>query len=124
MICYHQRITSHDAIAGHPLQGQLVETWTAMEILKTVQAWSTQPNIYHYRSHGGAEVDLILELDGWLYPVEIKSKSHPTRRDTSGIQSFRTSFPRERVAPGLIICAVEEPEWVDAEVLAIPWWSL
>ena len=42
LICYHQRIGSADAIAGHPLQGQLVETWSAMEIVKTVRAWSTQ----------------------------------------------------------------------------------
>ena len=124
LICYHQRITSPDTIAGHPLQGQLIETWTVMEILKTMQAWSTRPNIYHYRSHGGAEVDLILELDGWLFPIEIKSKSRPTRHDTRGIQSFRTSFPQERVAPGLIVCAVEEPEWINEEALAIPWWSL
>ena len=76
-ICYHQRLASPNAIAGHPLQGQLIETWTAMEIFKAVQSWSTQPNFYHYRSHGGAEVDLVLEQDGLLFPVEIKSKAFP-----------------------------------------------
>ena len=123
-ICYHQRITSPDAIAGHPLQGQLIETWTAMEILKAVQPWPTRPNVYHYRSHGGAEVDLILELDGWLFPLEIKSKSHPSHRDTRGLRAFRETFPRERIAPGLMICAVEKPEWIAEEVLAVPWWAL
>lgn len=123
-ICYHQRITSPDAIAGHPLQGQLVETWTAMEILKTVQPWPTRPNFYHYRSHGGAEVDLILELDGWLFPIEIKSKAHPSHTDVRGIHSFRKNFPQERITNGLIICAVEQPEWIAKDILAVPWWIL
>jgi uncharacterized protein len=123
-ICYHQRVASADAIAGHPLQGQLVETWVVTEILKTVQAWSTRPNFYHYRSHGGAEVDLILEMDGWLFPVEIKSKSHPSLQDGRGIRSFRKSFSGERVASGLIVCAVEAPEWIARDVLAVPWWTL
>lgn len=124
LICYHQRIGSADAIAGHPLQGQLVETWTAMEIFKAVQLGSTQPNFYHYRAHSGAEVDLILELDRWLFPIEIKSKSHPSHLDCRGIRSFREGFPQEQVASGLIVCAVERPEWVTADVLAVPWWSL
>jgi len=66
----------------------------------------------------------VLEIDGWLFPVEIKSKSHPTRRDALGIRSFRESFPRERVARGLIVSAVEKPEWVSQDTLAIPWWTL
>jgi len=101
-----------------------VETWAVTEIVKAIQSWPTKPALYHYRSHGGGEVDLVLEIDGWLFPVEIKSKSHPTRRDTLGIRSFRESFPRERVARGLIVSAVEKPEWVSEDTLAIPWWTL
>lgn len=123
-ICHQQRIVSADAIAGHPLQGALVESWTVMEILKTLRAWDAQPNIYHYRSHGGAEIDLLLELNGRLFPIEIKSKSHPTRWDAGGMRSLRQSFPQEHVAPGLIVSAVEEPQWITEECLAIPWWSL
>ncbi len=123
-ICYHQRIASPEAIANHPLQGQLVETWTVMEIYKAAQSWPTPPNFYHYRSHGGAEVDLVLERDGLLFPVEIKSKSHPRRMDTRGLRAFCESFPGERIANGLLVCAVERPEWVAEDVLAIPWWCL
>ncbi len=124
LVCYHQRIGSPDAIAGHPLQGQLAETWVALEILKTVQSWPTQPNLYHYRSHGGAEVDLILEMDGLLFPIETKSKTHPSRRDVMGIQSFRAGFSGERIAPALVICAIEQPAWITKNVLAVPWWSI
>lgn len=123
-ICHQQRIASADAIAGHPLQGALVESWAVMEILKILRTWDIQPNIYHYRSHGGAEVDLLLELNGKLFPIEIKSKSHPKRSDTQGIRSLQQSFPKEHVMPGLIISAIEEPQWITEECLAIPWWYL
>ena len=123
-ICHQQRISSAEAIAGHPLQGALVESWTVMEILKTLRTWDVQPSTYHYRSHGGAEVDLLLELNGRLFPIEIKSKSHPNRWDSKGIRSLRQSFPQENIATGLIVSAVEEPQWITEECLAIPWWLL
>ena len=121
MLCHLQRITSPDMIAGHPLQGRIIETWVLTEIFKICSAWNTAPGFYHYRSAGGAEVDLILELNGWLYPVEVKSKAHPSKRDIRGITSFREAFPNENVAKGLLVCAVDKPQWLSEDVLALPW---
>jgi predicted AAA+ superfamily ATPase len=123
-ICQLQKIGSADTIAGHPLQGALFETYVVLEILKNVQAWPMPPNLYHFRSYGGAEVDLILEQNGTLYPMEIKAKSNPTRNDGRGISAFRECFPSERMAPGLIICAVESPQRLADNLFAIPWWML
>lgn len=44
---------------------------------------------YHWRSAGGAEVDLLLERDGVFYPFEIKMTANPTRREASGLMAFR-----------------------------------
>jgi predicted AAA+ superfamily ATPase len=122
--CYLQRITSYEGIAGHPVQGQLFETFVVTEIKKTFQAWDFAPNLYHYRTYAGAEVDLILELNGTLFPIEIKSKSHPSRRDVRGFASFRECFPHQRIGKGLLICAIENPAYIADDVLAVPWWFL
>lgn len=95
-----------------------------MEVLKIIRAWSIKPGLYHFRSHGGAEVDLILELNGTLYPLEIKSKSNPNRNDGRGIGAFRACFPKERIGVGLIICAVEQPRKLADDLIAVPWWYL
>ena len=124
LICNLQRITSPDAVAGHPMQGQLVESWVIMEIFKQAFSLSIQPDFYHFRSHGGAEVDLIIEMNGKLIPIEIKTKSHPSKRDTTGINAFRKSFPNENIEMGFLICAVDKPLWITEDILAIPWWSL
>jgi hypothetical protein len=124
LACWLQRIVTPDALPGHPLLGHLIETWVVTEMIKAVQAWHAPPGFYHYRSRGGAEVDLVLELDGRLFPIEIKATSHPSPRDTLGLRSFRNTFPNERIAPGLLVCAVASPQWLSSDVLAFPWWCL
>lgn len=124
MLCHLQRIASPDMLAGHPLQGRIVETWVVCEILKICSAWNVFPGFYHYRSVGGAEVDLVLELNGRLYPIEIKSKAHPSSKDAGGIKSFREAFPNEDIADGLLVCATEQPYRISEQVLALPWHML
>jgi hypothetical protein len=73
------------------------------------------------RSAGGAEVDLIVEREGLLFPMEIKITSNPRPNDASGLTVFRAAHPSPRLAPGLIVCAVEQPRRVTPDVMAIPW---
>jgi predicted AAA+ superfamily ATPase len=124
MLCHLQRITSPEMIASHPLQGRIIETWVITEILKICSVWNTMPGFYHYRSAGGAEVDLILELNGRLFPVEIKSKAHPSKKDAGGIKSFRQAFPNEDIADGLLVCAAAQPYRISEHVMAMPWHML
>jgi len=124
MLCYLQHITAPQMIASHPLQGRLIETWVITEILKICSSWSTPPGFYHYRSAAGAEVDLILELNGRLFPIEIKAKAHPSKKDAGGIKSFRSAFPNEEIADGLLICATDRPHRIAPDVLALPWQML
>ena len=124
LVCLHQRIPEPDLIPNHPLYGRLIETWVVMEILKRIQIWPTRPGLWHFRSHGGAEVDLILEWGGRLFPIEIKAKTHPRRADARGITAFRAAYPKLDIAPGLIVSAVAEPERLASDLFAIPWWTL
>ncbi len=69
----------------------------------------------------GAEVDCIIERDGWLHPIEIKLTSQPTRKQTLGLQAFRKAHPDLRIGSGLMLCAVEQARWISEDVLALPW---
>jgi len=64
--------------------GALFETAVVAEIRKLAAAASVRAGLYHWRSHGGAEVDLVLEHDGTLFPVEIKLTTRPSRSDAGG----------------------------------------
>ena len=101
--CYLQRISSPSALAGHPHLGALFESAVVAEIRKMSACMGTAPKLHHWRSHGGAEVDVLLERDGIIYPLEIKMTANPSRKDTRGIQAFRATYPGMRIAPGLVI---------------------
>ncbi len=91
------------------------------ELRKQTAAFGIAASWYHWRSGGGAEVDLILEKDDTLHPFEFKLTTNPTRRDGSGIRAFRYAYPNRRIGMGAIICAVEQPRWITEDILAIPW---
>jgi uncharacterized protein len=121
LACAGQAIASPHAIGGHPIQGALFETAVVAEIRKQVSWMSPKPNLYHWRSHGGAEVDLVLEYNGALYPVEIKSTTKPSRRDTTGMTAFRRTYPGARVQPGLVLAPIERTTRLSERDWAVPW---
>jgi len=121
LICQGQKISSPSALAAHPLVGALFETAVVNDVRRQAEGFAARPGFWHWRAAGGAEVDLLLERDGWLYPVEIKWTSQPRLRDTLGLRAFRATHPEQKVAPGLMVCAVSEPRRVAPDVLAIPW---
>ena len=121
LACYLQRISSPGALAGHPMFGPLFETAVVAEIRKLAAAAAVRAGLYHWRSHGGAEVDLVLEHDGTLFPVEIKLTTRPTASDARGIAAFRQSYPTATIAPGLVLCACERPLRLTDDTLALPW---
>ena len=121
LICYLMMLTVPASLGGNPLLGALFETAMMHEIRKQNACLPGSGALYHWRSGGGAEVDLLLERNGILYPFEIKMTANPSRRDASGIEAFRGSYPHLRVGKGVIICATERPYWITEEVAAIPW---
>jgi uncharacterized protein len=121
--CHLMRIHSEESLVTSMKMGALFETWVVNNILEQIAGTSTT-NCYHWRSHGGAEVDLILERDGSLYPIEIKCKSKPNSADASSIQAFRQTYPNKEVMPGLIIHAGDETYPITENTLAVSWKAL
>jgi predicted AAA+ superfamily ATPase len=93
-------------------------------IFRLAQSLKIAPSFYHWRSNGGAEIDLLLEIDSKFYPIEIKAKSNLTKHDTRGILAFRESYPKANIQKGLILYTGEEAYSINDEVLALPWRAL
>jgi predicted AAA+ superfamily ATPase len=79
---------------------------------------------HHWRSHGGAEVDLLLERDARFYPIEIKLTSRPGKGHARGIQALRETYPHLRFAPGLVIAPCEQSLQLTDHAWALPWDTL
>lgn len=121
LVCHLARLGSSPALGGHPLLGALFETAMVHEIRKQNATLSRGGAFHHWRTAGGAEVDLILERDGWLHPFEIKLTTHPTKRDASGITALRQAYPHLQIAKAAILCATDRPYWLADDVAALPW---
>jgi len=121
LACHLSRITSPDALGGHPMAGALFETAVVSEIRKLQSAMSRKAALYHWRTQSGSEVDLLLDRDGVLYPIEVKLASRPTRNDTRGFASLRASYPRQRIAPGLVLAPAERIERLTGNDVVAPY---
>lgn len=121
LACQGQAISVPSVLGSHLLLGALFESAVVGDLRKQARLLATQPTFSHWRSAGGVEVDLILEVAGTLYPFEIRCKSRPTRREGRGIAAFRAAYPERRIARGAIICAGDELRPPDDTTTLIPW---
>ena len=117
------RLHSPDALVSSMKMGSLFETWVVNYIHEQFTT-TAQASCYHWRSHGGAELDLVLERDGAFYPIEMKCKSKPSHADASSIRHFQETYPKLKIMPGLVIHAGEESYPLDRDVLALSWKAL
>jgi predicted AAA+ superfamily ATPase len=58
-----------------PMIGPLFETIVVSEWIKAFYHRGERPELYYWRSKAGIEVDLIVDRNGKLYPIEIKATS-------------------------------------------------
>lgn len=61
-----------DVLERGAMSGAMLETWVITEIIKSYLHHGRTPRVYFYRDREKREVDLLIEENGVLYPVEIK----------------------------------------------------
>jgi predicted AAA+ superfamily ATPase len=66
----------------------LVENRIALELKAMLSAHLPLAKLYYWRTSGGAEVDLVVEYNGRLIPIEVKWSEQVSKRDLKGLESF------------------------------------
>ena len=116
-----QRVSSPQALSGHPQLSALFETHVVLDLCKRFSALSPPPRMYHWRLHSGNEVDVILERDGIFHSIEIKCAGTIKPGDAAGIKAFRSTFPRLNHGAGYIIAPVEKAYALTDDIFVIPY---
>jgi predicted AAA+ superfamily ATPase len=122
LACLLQRLGSVEALSVSPLRGALFETFVANGLRKQFVTLDAEPGMYHWRTAGGAEVDVVLDWDGARYPIEIKCKTELTGHDLRGLRAFRETYGKP--SPGIVIHAGTVVRKLDDLTLAMPWNAL
>jgi predicted AAA+ superfamily ATPase len=101
-----------------PSRGRLFEQWIVTECARVVDYLHPETRLFYWRTHHGAEVDLLFERHGKLrLAVEIKSRRTISGVDLSGLRSFAEAHPG---TPRVIVATAPEPFTVDG-VEVLPW---
>jgi predicted AAA+ superfamily ATPase len=108
LACFLTKWNTSETLENGAFSGAIFETYAVSEILKSYWHNGLSPAMYFYRDKDKREVDIILEENGKLYPLEIKQKSNPNAGDIKNF-SVLTQFKKE-VAPGGVICMA--PAWL------------
>lgn len=119
LACYLLRLSSPEAVQGHPAFGALFETMVVTECYKMIQNQSLPPVLHHYRQHSGAEIDLILERDGKLFPIEVKASSSVGPMDARSIRVFGDHFG-DSAMPGLVVYGGRKVLRITDDCIAVP----
>lgn len=89
------------------MAGAFFETWCITEILKSYyNSGKTRPALFFYRDKDMKEIDLLIEQNGKLYPVEFKKSSSPSRDDCRHFQVLER-FKKE-LGMGAVVCMYPE----------------
>ena len=83
LVCYLTRWSSPEVAESGAMSGALLENFAVSELLKGYQNAGLEPYLYFYRDRDAKEIDVLLEGDGKLYPLEVKKTALPDRCKTS-----------------------------------------
>ncbi len=104
----------------HPYYSALVETFLVEEISKLFYIFEPKGKIYYYRTHAGAEVDIVVERGERLLPIEIKATSSVSIKKLAGLRQFLKDF-QKKATIGLVIYLGEEVLSVSPNIILVPW---
>jgi len=76
-------------LVSGPMAGPLFETFVVSEVMKRFRTMQKAVNLYFWRSTDGHEVDLLIEAEGELTPVEIKLTSTLKPAHEKGLKKWR-----------------------------------
>lgn len=108
---------------GH-LRGGLLENFVVMELTKQASWSERSPELFHFRTSTGQEVDVVLEdASGNLVGVEIKARATAKADDFKGLRKLQ-ELSGDRFHRGVLLyCGIERVAFGD-KLVAIPVSSL
>lgn len=126
LACYLTRWLTAEALKNSAVAGNMFETFVVSEILKSYmnEGKDYRFSIYFYRgkdkySKGENEIDLVIEENGILYPVEIKMSADP-KASMGAANPILDKLPEKKRGMGVILCLTDRKFYLRENLLALP----
>lgn len=122
LVCYLTKWSTPETAESGAMSGALLENYAVSEIMKGYQNAGQEPYLYFYRDQDAKEIDVIMERDGKLYPLEIKKTALPDKR-LIRVFGILNKSPLT-LGTGAILCMAEQFSALDRENLIVPIWMI
>lgn len=126
LACYLSRWISADALKNSAVAGNMFETFIVSEILKsyTNEGKDYRSQIFYYRGKDKKasienEIDLIIEENGIIYPVEIKMTGNP-KVSMASANTVLDRIPDKKRGNGIILCLIDRKTYLRENLIALP----
>lgn len=122
LVCYLTKWSSAETLESGAMNGAILENYVVAEIMKTYLNCGREPYLYYYRDKDAKEIDIILEHDGVLNPIEIKKTSNPGAELIKVFDLLdKSSTPRSK---GAVICMKPGLSAIDRDNYIVPVWMI
>jgi len=118
---YLTRQPSLEALTNGAMGGAFFEGFIISETIKIFTGLGKKPDLFFWRSHDGLEVDLLIQLQGKIYPVEIKITATPTLQHLAPLNKFKEIIGNDAAETGLLVCKVKQKTILPNNNIALPW---
>ena len=115
---YFLRIKDIKQLLLHPVAGFSFESFVIEEIIRGLQVtMATQLGFGYYRTIDKSEIDLIVEGDFGMMPVEVKLNSVVKRQSLRGMENFLADT---KAAYGLVVNTARRVELLTDKIIQLP----
>ncbi len=122
LVAYLTRYSSPEILMNGAINGAILENYTVAEIMKTYHNSAKECILHYYRDKDSNEIDLVIESDGELHPLEIKKTVNPGTELVSAFKILdKASVPR---GAGAILCMRPELSAIDRKAFVVPIWMI
>ena len=122
LVAYLTRYSSPEILMNGAISGAILENYTVAEIMKTYHNSATECLLHYYRDRDSNEIDLVMESDGELHPLEIKKTVSPRTELVSSFKILdKASVPR---GTGAILCLRQDLSAIDRKAYIVPIWMI
>lgn len=112
--------SSPEVLEQGAMNGAFFENFVVIEILKNYLNNGKKPSFFFYRDTEQKEIDLIIEQNQKLFPIEIKLTASLNK---AMVKNF-SILPEEKFTSGALICMTSEDYPITSKVNAVPIWYL
>jgi predicted AAA+ superfamily ATPase len=103
LAAYLTKWKTPETLLSGAMAGAFFETFVVGEIIKSYWFRGEEPPLYYFRDKEKHEIDLLIEQEGELYPIEIKLSGKAGKTDLANINYLRRRF--KNLSRGAIINA-------------------